>query len=101
MLTRTLPTTLLQTFCKTILISKVIVENIIDPDDKRRATKYQCVKNGRNQVYCQLLETDLFRYNLSLIDQVLSPPITHAESNSFQDLDNGKITMMMVMIMLK
>ena len=30
---RRLPTTLLQIFCKTILNFKVIVKNIIDPDD--------------------------------------------------------------------
>ena len=30
---RTLPTTLLQTFCKIILNSKVIIKSIIDPDD--------------------------------------------------------------------
>ena len=33
MLIRTLPTTLLQIFCKIILNSKVIVKSIIDPDD--------------------------------------------------------------------
>ena len=33
MLIRTLSTTLLQIFCKIILISKVIIESIIDPDD--------------------------------------------------------------------
>ena len=30
---RTLPTTLLQIFCKIILISKVIIKSIIDADD--------------------------------------------------------------------
>ena len=30
---RTVPTTLLQIFCKTILTFKVIVKGIIDPDD--------------------------------------------------------------------
>ena len=30
---RTKPTTLLQIFCKMILISKVIVKSILDPDD--------------------------------------------------------------------
>ena len=33
MLIRTLPTTLLQIFCNIILNSKVIDENILDPDD--------------------------------------------------------------------
>ena len=33
MLIRTLPATFLQIFCKIILNSKVIVKNIIDPDD--------------------------------------------------------------------
>ena len=33
MLIRTLPTSLLQIFCKIILNSKVIVKSIIDPDD--------------------------------------------------------------------
>ena len=33
MLIRTLPTTLLQIFCKIILNSKIIVQSILDPDD--------------------------------------------------------------------
>ena len=33
MVFRTLPTTLLHIFCKTILTFKVIVKNVVDPED--------------------------------------------------------------------